>query len=111
LLAIKATVEKYSWEWTRARAAERGREDKRREEELATLSARLSAATARFVELAWEFRERVESEDFAGWLGYRCGITSREAREYLRVAEALEELPAIRRRSRGAGSRSRRCVP
>ena len=29
-------------------------------------------------------------------LGYRCGITGREAREYLRVAEALQELPATR---------------
>jgi hypothetical protein len=93
---MEATVEEYSWEWTRARAEERWREEKRREGELATLSAHLSAATARFLELAWEFRERVDSDDFAGWLGYRFGVTRREAREYLRVAEALQELPAIR---------------
>ena len=29
-------------------------------------------------------------------LAWRCGITGREAREYLRVAEALQELPATR---------------
>lgn len=74
----------------------RWQDEQRRVAELATLSANLSAATARFVELAWEFREIASSDDFAGWLGYRCGITGREAREYMRVAEALQELPAIR---------------
>ena len=93
---MEATEEKYSEESTRARAQERWREERRRENELATLAAHLSAATARFVELAWEFRAQVDSDDFAGWLGYRCGITRREAGEYLRVAEALEELPATR---------------
>ena len=63
----------------------------RRNDELATLSAHLNAATARWLELAWEIRE--ESEDLAGFLAWRCGITRREAREYLRVAEALQELP------------------
>jgi len=71
-------------------------EQKLREAELAELSAHMTAATARFVELAWEFREMVSSDDFAGWLGYRCGMTRREASEYVRVAEALQELPAIR---------------
>ncbi len=93
---MEATVERYSEEWIHERAQERWREERRREEELATLSAHLSAATARFVELAGEFEEQVDSDDFAGWLGYRCGITRREAREYMRVAEALRELPAIR---------------
>ena len=72
-MAMKATEEKYSEESTRARAQERWREERRRENELATLAAHLSAATARFVELAWEFRAQVDSDDFAGWLGYRCG--------------------------------------
>ena len=78
------------------RAQERYREERRREDELATLASHLSAATARWLELAWEFREQVSSDDFAGWLGYRCGVTGREAREYMRVAEALQDLPAIR---------------
>jgi len=79
-----------------ARRAERWAEDARREEELAALSAHLNAATARFLELAWEFGERVNSDDLAGWVGFRFGVTRREAREYLRVAEALRELPVIR---------------
>jgi Domain of unknown function (DUF222)/HNH endonuclease len=78
-----------------ARREERYRERVRREDELATLSAHLSAATARWLELAWELHEEGDSDDLAGFLAYRCGITRREAREYLRVAEALQELPAI----------------
>jgi len=65
-------------------------------DELATLAAHLSAATARFVERVWEFHEAEISDDLAGFLAYRCGITGREAREYVRVAEALRELPATR---------------
>jgi hypothetical protein len=83
-------------ETMRERAHERYREECRREDELASLASHLSAATARWLELAWEFRQQVGSDDFAGWLGYRCGVTGREAREYMRVAEALQELPAIR---------------
>ena len=83
-------------EQTRARADDRWREHLHREDELATLSAHLSAATARWLELASELDEEVGSDDFAGFLAYRCGITGREAREYLRVAEALRELPATR---------------
>jgi len=72
------------------------REQRRREDELAALSSHLSAATARWLELAWEFREEACSDDFAGWLGYRCGVTRREAVEYMRVAEALQGLPLTR---------------
>ena len=83
-------------ELMRERAEERWQEQLRREEELATLSAHLTAATARWLELAWEIREQGDSDDSAGFLAYRCGITLREAREYLRVAEALQELPVTR---------------
>jgi len=83
-------------ELTRARAEERWQEQLHREDELATLSAHLSAATARWLELAREFFEDVDSDDPAGFLAYHCGTTRREAREYLRVAEALQELPATR---------------
>jgi len=65
-------------------------------DELATLAAHLSAATARFVERVREFHEERISDDLAGFLAYRCGITGREAREYVRVAEALQQLPATR---------------
>ena len=91
-LAMKATVV----EMARARAEERWQEQQRREDELAALSAHVTAATARLLELAQEFFEDVDSDDPAGFLAWRCGMTRREAREYLRVAEALQELPAIR---------------
>jgi hypothetical protein len=65
-------------------------------DELATLSAHLSAATARWLELAWELREDGDVDDPGRFLAFRCGITVREAREYLRVGEALQELPTIR---------------
>ncbi len=71
-------------------------ETERQLDELAVLTAHLSAATARWIELAWELHENGESDDPTGFLAYRCGITRREAREYLRVAEALRELPEIR---------------
>ena len=83
-------------ERTRAKADERWQEQLRQEDELATLSAHLSAATARWLELVWELHEEGDSDDLARFLAYRCGITGREAREYLRVAEALRELPATR---------------
>ena len=75
---------------------ERWREEERRVDELAALSAHLSAATARWLELAWELHEAGASDDPARFVAFRCGITVREAREYLRVAEALQELPATR---------------
>lgn len=81
-------------EHTRASAEERWRSGQRRDEELATLSAHLSAATARWLELAWKIHEAGDvDDDPALYLAYRCGITAREAREYLRVAEALQGLP------------------
>jgi hypothetical protein len=83
-------------EKTKERAEERWRERIRREDELATLAAHLNAATARLVQLVWELHEEGGSDDPSGFLAYRCGITRREAREYLRVAEALQELPATR---------------
>jgi len=68
----------------------------RRVDELASLSAHLSAATARWLELVWEMREQGDSSDLQAFVAWRCGITAREAREFLRVAEALQELPATR---------------
>ncbi len=67
-----------------------------RVDELASLSAHLSAATARWLELVWEMREEGDSSDLQAFVAWRCGITGREAREFLRVAEALQELPLTR---------------
>jgi hypothetical protein len=79
-----------------AGARERWVEEQRRVDELAVLSAHVSAATARFVELVAELREVGDIDEFPRFVAYRFGITTREAREYLRVAEALRELPVIR---------------
>src|SRR4051794_30009799 len=68
----------------------------RRVDELASLSAHLSAATARWLGLVWEMREQGDSSDLQAFVAWRCGITGREAREFLRVAEALQELPVTR---------------
>ncbi|MCY7302342.1 MAG: hypothetical protein LH654_04760, partial [Thermoleophilia bacterium] len=68
----------------------------RRVNELAGLSAHLSAATARWLELVWEMLEEGDSSDLQSFLAWRCGMTGREAREFLRVAEALRELPLLR---------------
>ncbi len=78
------------------RAQERFQEERRRVDELASLAAHLSAATARWLERVSEFHEAGISDDLPGFLAWRCGITGREAREYVRVAEALQELPATR---------------
>ncbi|MSO96459.1 MAG: HNH endonuclease [Thermoleophilia bacterium] len=67
-----------------------------RVEELASLSAHLSAATARWLELVWEMHEQGDSSDLGAFVAWRCGITGREAREFLRVAEALQGLPLTR---------------
>ncbi len=64
---------------------------------MATLSAHLSAATARWLDLVWEVHEAGDvDDDLASYIAFRCGITGREAREYVRVAEALQELPVTR---------------
>jgi len=85
------------------KAQERFQEERRRVDELASLAAHLSAATSRWLERVSEFHEAGISDDLPGFLAWRCGITGREAREYVRVAEALRALPAIREAfSRGA---------
>ena len=82
--------------WTPTEA-ETTSQTERLEDELATLTAHISAATARWLELVSAVeREGSLADDLARWLAFRCGIATREAREYVRVAEALQELPSIR---------------
>src|SRR5436190_9728960 len=83
-------------EGVREGAAAREAATTERIEELASLSADLSAATARFLELVWEMEEQGDCSDLRALVAWRCGVTGREAGEFLRVAEALRELPAIR---------------
>jgi len=69
----------------------------RLDDQLATLAAHINGATARFVELVQALLEEGGLVDEAArYVAFRCGITTREAREVVRVAEALCELPAIR---------------
>jgi hypothetical protein len=67
------------------------------EDELATLASHLYAGTCRWLELVAEVDRRGELVGCttAAWLAWRCGLTPRAAREHLRVARRLEELPLI----------------
>jgi hypothetical protein len=73
-------------------------EQERLEDELAVMSSHLNAATARWLELLLEFRDAggAAGEDLGTWLAFRCGLSTREGHECLRVAVALEQLPRIR---------------
>ncbi len=92
-----ATLEDRGWE---ERLAEGRREmwegQTTRADALASMAAHLNAATAHWLELLWEIHEKGDSNDLKSFVAWRCGITGREVREYLRVAEALQDLPATR---------------
>lgn len=80
-------------------AAGLGREELERE--LAVLAAHLSAGMCRWLELLGELESRggwaVEGpESCAGWVAWRCGLAERSAREHVRVARRLRELPLTR---------------
>lgn len=70
-------------------------------DEIARLAAHLHAAMHRYLELVAEFDRRGGWEpaghrSCAHWLAYRTGHDLRTARDHVRVARALEELPATR---------------
>ena len=71
------------------------------EHEITTLAAHIYAATCRWLVLIAEFdrRECHLSWGFhstTAWLAWTCGLTARAAREHVRVARDLRELPLIR---------------
>jgi hypothetical protein len=68
------------------------------EDELAGLAAHLYAGTCRWLELVAEVDRRNELVGCtcAQWLAWRCGLTPRTAREHVRIARRLSELPLIR---------------
>ncbi len=73
------------------------------EREIGELAAHIAAATCRWLELVAEFDRRSAHEAWGfhscgGWLAWRCSIDPRSAREHMRVARALEELPLVRER-------------
>jgi hypothetical protein len=70
------------------------------EAELATLASHIYAGTCRWLQLVGELDRRggwAESgrNSCAEWLAWRCALTPRAAREHVRVARALPELPLI----------------
>jgi Domain of unknown function (DUF222)/HNH endonuclease len=68
------------------------------QDELATLASHLSAGMCRWLELVAELDRRTASADVsptAKWLAWRCALDQRTAREHVRVARRLPELPLI----------------
>jgi hypothetical protein len=72
----------------------------RLEAEITELAGHLAAAECRWLLLIAEFDRREGHAQWgcqtcAHWLSWQCGLAPRAARERLRVARALEELPLI----------------
>lgn len=75
------------------------------EDQITAYSAHLTAGLAGWLELVAEFdrREGYRVHDCistAEWLGWRCGIAKRSAREQVRIARRLEDLPVVTERFR-----------
>ena len=73
----------------------------RLEAEITELAAHLTAAESRFLALVAEFDRREAWRDWecrscAHWLSWQCGIELGAAREKVRVARALDDLPVTR---------------
>lgn len=70
------------------------------EREIGELAAHINAATCRWLLLVAELDRRETWRDWgckscADWLSYRCAVAPGAAREQLRVARKLSELPAV----------------
>ena len=73
------------------------------EAQICELAGHLAAATCRFLVLLADFDARRgwaswEMNSCAQWLSWKCQLSSGTAREHVRVARALRELPVIRAR-------------
>jgi hypothetical protein len=73
----------------------------RLEAEICELAGHLAAATCRFLVLLGDFDARRGWADWempscAAWLSWKCQMSSGTAREHVRVARALRDLPMIR---------------
>ena len=71
--------------------------------EICTLAGHINAANHRFLVLVAEFDRRngwsdSGTQSCAHWLNWKCGIAMGAAREKVRVARALENLPQDLRR-------------
>lgn len=72
----------------------------RLESEIAQLAAHIYAATCRWLALIAEFERRECHLEWGfhsttAWLAWTCGLTPRAAREHVRVARDLVELPLV----------------
>ncbi len=70
-------------------------------DEIATLAAHISAATCQWLLLIAEFDRRdgwwnTGAKSCAHWVSWMCSISPGAAREHVRVARRLDELPLIR---------------
>ena len=68
--------------------------------EICTLAGHLNAANHRWLKLIAEFDQRAgwsdgATQSCAHWLNWKCGVAMGAAREKVRVAHALEDLPKI----------------
>ncbi len=73
----------------------------RLEAQICELAGHLAAATCRFLVLLGDFDARRgwadwEMNSCAAWLSWKCQMTAGAAREHVRVARALRDLPVIR---------------
>src|SRR5215471_12396703 len=73
------------------------------EAQICELAGHLAAATCRFLVLLGDFDARRgwaswEMSSCAAWLSWKCQMSSGTAREHVRVARALRDLPVIRAR-------------
>src|SRR5713226_2236205 len=74
----------------------------RLEAQICELAGHLTAATCRFLVLLADFDARRgwarwEMSSCAEWLSWKCQLSSGAARDHVRVARALRDLPVIRR--------------
>ena len=72
----------------------------RLEHEIVELASHIYAGTCRWLELVAEFDRREGLTTWgcrssAEWVAWRCGVAPRAAREHVRVARRLAELPSI----------------
>jgi hypothetical protein len=70
------------------------------EREIESLAAQVNASHARWLELVREFDRRegwanTGCRSTSEWVSWRCALNPRSAREHVRVAKALGDLPAI----------------
>src|ERR1700723_2957785 len=73
----------------------------RLEAQICELAGHLAAATCRFLVLLADFDARRgwaswDMNSCASWLSWKCQLSSGTAREHVRVARALRDLPVIR---------------